>query len=52
VNLDGYVVNDDFFGNRLFQPIEGGLGGQESFHGTPVADVLGTGMRSVFHLGG
>jgi hypothetical protein len=93
VHLDGYVVEDDFFGtpfvdldeeradplphryvhggfegtdtrfsccfppadtyrNRLFQPIEGGLGGQESFHGTPVADLLGMGMRTVFHLGG
>ena len=93
VNLDGYVVVDDFFGapyvdvdeeradplphryvhggfagtdtrfscyfppaeeyrDRMFHAIEGGLGGQESFHSTPVADLLGMGIRSVFHLGG
>ncbi|HEX5587224.1 MAG TPA: hypothetical protein VFZ17_07955 [Acidimicrobiia bacterium] len=93
MDVDGYVVEDDFFGKpyidvdeqrtdplphrfvhggfegtdtrftfyfppadvyrgRLLQPIEGGLGGQESFHGTPVAQLLGMGMHSVFRLGG
>jgi hypothetical protein len=47
-----YFPPADSYEQRLLHPIEGGLGGQESFHGTPVADILGMGLRSVFRLGG
>jgi hypothetical protein len=92
MELDSYVVTDDFFGrpfldideerseplphhyvhggfdgtdtrfscyfppvevyqHRLVQPIEGGLGGQESFHGTLIADIVAMGLQTAFGVG-
>jgi hypothetical protein len=93
VDVDGYVIKDEFFGrpyldvdeartepvahryvhggfkdtdtrfscyfppaehyrHRLLQPIEGGMGGQESFHGSAIADIVGMGIQTVFSAGG